>query len=136
MKTLLLLSLSLLSYKSIAQCANYTLVINYSEPSCFEMNDGDITLSTTGGNGGDVYQISFEGFVISAGNSTVNQLTTGWYYFDVTNNAGCQLIDSLFLDQPGELEIEYTVTNPDCYGAPTGSIVIDTVYNYQGDLII
>ena len=54
-------------------------------------------------------------------------------FFDVTDNAGCQIIDSLFINQPGELDIEYTVINPGCYGMETGSIVIDTVYNYQGN---
>ena len=80
MKTLLILSLSLLSYNCISQCANYNLNINYSEPTCFEGNDGDITLSTMGGNGGNIYEVYFEGFLISSGSPTVNNLTTGWYF--------------------------------------------------------
>jgi gliding motility-associated-like protein len=49
----------------------------------------------------------------------------------VIDDNGCTITESVTLENPAEIAIDYTLTNPNCYGVESGSIVIDTVYNYQ-----
>lgn len=111
---------------------------NSSEPSCFEYNDGDLTVEITGGNlitpgNGSIVISSSDGTILNAGSAslTVNNLVTDTYTVTVIDDKGCQATGSLILNQPGELAIDFTIVQPVCYGIPTGFIGIDTVYNYQ-----
>lgn len=105
------------------------------DPDCFGGTDGDITIAITGGNTTTLAEITdASGNVLNPGGLselTVNSLVTGWYYVSIEDNKGCTDIDSAFIDQPGELDIDYTLVNPSCYGIESGYIQIDTVYNYQ-----
>lgn len=111
---------------------------NYSEPSCFELNDGDLTVQIFGGNSitdgiGDVIISNSAGTQLNSGVSdlTINNLVTDTYTVNVTDDKGCQSSQSIFIDEPGEIAIDFTLVNPSCYGIPSGYIQIDTVYNYQ-----
>ena len=108
----------------------------FSEPSCFELTDGDITVFLTGGN--DVASVvisNSNGDVLNSGPSdlTINNLGTDTYNVVVTDEKGCTNSESIFLDQPDELAIEFTITDPLCYGQETGTILIDEVLNYFGE---
>lgn len=111
-----------------------TLVFNSNEPSCYQFDDGSVTVNTTGGNGGNTFIIEdATNTQINSGNSnTANQLGTGWYYASITDSEGCSVLDSIFLDQPGELNVDLNITDPLCYGYITGQAIVDTVYNYTG----
>jgi len=109
-----------------------------SEPSCFGLSDGDITAIILGGNSitsgnGTVTISNSAGTVLNSGVSdlTVNNLLTDTYSIDVTDDKGCTTTSTFLIDEPAEIAIDFTLTNPNCYGIETGSILIDTVYNYQ-----
>ncbi|NOQ71145.1 MAG: T9SS type B sorting domain-containing protein [Crocinitomix sp.] len=109
------------------------LLVN--EPTCFGFSDGSVTVNVLGG-GDDLIFIftDSEGTVLNEDNSnTANTLNSGWYYFDVSDGSDCDAIDSVFLDQPDELDIDLTVTNPLCYGFNTGWARVDVVYNATGE---
>lgn len=119
---------------SIFEPAELTLTFNSNDPTCYQFNDGSVTINSTGGNGGTIYTIlNSAGNQLNAGNSnTANQLTTGWYYATVVDNKGCLTEDSIFVDQPGQLNVDLDINNPLCYGYITGMAIADTVYNYTG----
>lgn len=112
-----------------------TLEFTVSEPTCYQFNDGSVTVNTEGGNGGNTFTIwnSAQTQLNSGNTNTVNQLVTGWYYASIEDNKGCFIEDSIFVDQPGQLDIDLTVNQPTCYGIPSGYAEVDTVYNYNGD---
>lgn len=107
--------------------------INSSNPICFESNDGDVTIIVSGAVGATAYIISDEnGIQVNASNSTTaNNLIEGWYYFAVTDDL-CTIIDSVFLNDPEELNLLFTVVDPNCYGLATGLTYVDTIENYSG----
>jgi gliding motility-associated-like protein len=110
-----------------------TLTITSNEPTCYEFSDGSVTINT-GAGGPYTYIITDSaGTLLNPGNTnTANQLPSGWYYLNVDDGSGCAGLDSIFLDQPGQLDIDLVISQPLCYGDLTGYVFVDTVYNYSG----
>lgn len=111
-----------------------TLDWSFNNPSCFGFNDGSVTINTSGGNGGYNFLIQdVGGSQLNQGNSnTANQLVEGWYYGTVTDSKGCAVVDSVELEDPGQMNVDLDLTNPLCNGFATGVAIADTVYNYTG----
>lgn len=106
----------------------------FNEPSCFGFSDGSVTVNVVGGLGDLVFTIEdADGNLLNEDNSnTANTLPTGWYYITVTDDSDCGGLDSVFLDQPGELDVDLTIIDPLCYGFETGIAMVDSVYNATG----
>lgn len=119
---------------SVFEPAELTLGFIYNNPTCFGFNDGSVTASTTGGNGGNTFTMTNgNGTQLNVGNSnTINQLVEGWYYTTITDGVGCSVTDSVFVDAPGQLNVDLNIIDPLCYGYVTGMVIADTVYNYTG----
>ncbi|MEO9532593.1 MAG: T9SS type A sorting domain-containing protein [Crocinitomicaceae bacterium] len=135
MKRLLFLLLSMgCLLDSYSQCSGYTLTLDPADVTCYQFCDGSLFASTSGGNGGDSFTITDDmgNTVNSGGVNIANSLCSGWYYVSVVDNMGCVLEDSAYIDQPDELDIDFTLTNLLCFGNDSGSVIIDTVYNFQG----
>ena len=107
---------------------------DFSNPTCYTFTDGSSTINTTGGVMPITYVITdASGTTVNIGGSnTANGLGEGWYYFNVSDDAGCVVIDSVFLDDPDQMTADISVTDPLCNGVPTGLAVADTVENYTG----
>ena len=121
---------------TINEPSEITLDFISNEPNCYQLSDGSVTINSSGGNGGNIFVISDShgGAALNISNSnTLNQLGTGWYYASITDNMGCSVEDSIFLEQPGQLDINLQLTQPACYGDSTGFAFIDTVFNHTGD---
>jgi gliding motility-associated-like protein len=114
--------------------APLTLVFNYNNPTCFGFNDGSVTINSTGGNGTNTFVITNStGALLNSGNSnTANQLVEGWYYASITDLNGCFVLDSVLLEDPGQIDVDLDLTMPLCNGFATGVAIADTVYNYTG----
>lgn len=112
-----------------------TGTISSNNPTCYQFNDGSVTINISGETGTPVFVITnSQGAQVNIGNSnTANNLTEGWYYFDVTDDFPCQIIDSVFIEDPGQLDVDLVISQPTCYGLPNGMVVADTVYNYTGN---
>ncbi len=119
---------------TITQPGLMTLTTNSNEPECYGTSTGSITVFVDGGTQPFSFEITdINGDIKNIANSnTANSLPTGWYFFEATDANGCTKKDSLFLNQPGPLDIDFTVQDILCYGRNTGVIEIDTVYNYSG----
>lgn len=116
----------------IEEGANLGLTItSFNEPTCYGFTDGSITVETEGGVGEITYTWDPENPIEG---STFNNLGAGTYVVYASDEGDC--FDSLVivLDQPDSLWATYTQVDPLCFGDSTGIIVIDSVYNAQGDL--
>jgi gliding motility-associated-like protein len=111
------------------------MAINFNEPTCNLFTDGSIVVNTTGGSGSEVFIISDSlGTQLNTGNSNAaNNLGEGWYYINVDAGSGCAQIDSVFIDDPAEMTLDLEVTDPACFGDPTGTAEVGFVYNATGD---
>ncbi len=112
-----------------------TLDFISNDPTCFGFNDGSITVNTSGGNGSNIYTItdSVPTQLNSGNTNAINNLVTGWYYAAIVDANGCATNDSIFIDEPGELDIDLTIDQPLCYGIASGYVEVDSVYNATGD---
>ncbi|MBI3135864.1 MAG: choice-of-anchor L domain-containing protein [Bacteroidetes bacterium] len=119
---------------NIYEPAELTLDFISNNPNCYLFTDGSVTASTSGGNGGNTFTMTNSaGTQLNLGNSnTINQLGEGWYYTTIVDNNGCTVEDSIFVDQPDELDIDLIIDQPLCYGIESGYAEVDTVYNYNG----
>lgn len=120
---------------TINEPAELTLDFLYNDPTCYQFSDGSVTVNTSGGNGTNTFSIWDENMnILNPGNTTTaNTLGEGWYYASITDVEGCFVTDSVFLDDPGEIDIDLNVIQPNCYGLPTGYVEVDSVYNSTGD---
>jgi gliding motility-associated-like protein len=119
---------------SVTEGCDLNGTISFNNPTCNGFSDGSATLFTTGGMGDLNFVITNDdGIVVNEDNSnTANGLGEGWYYFSVTDETPCTYIDSIFIAEPEALIIDLTLIQPDCYGIPSGSAIVDTVINYGG----
>ena len=105
-----------------------------NDPSCYGFTDGSFTVNPSGSSPFTFTITNSVGTQLNAGNTNaVNNLVTGWYYVNVIEGSGCIGDDSIFIDQPGQLDIDLIITQPLCYGFPTGVAFVDTVYNHAGN---
>ncbi len=108
--------------------------IIFNDPTCHGFTDGSVTVNVTGELGELIFVITDEaGTVINEDNSnTANTLGEGWYYINVDDDSECSGIDSVYLTDPGELDIEIDLIDPLCFGDETGIAVVTEVINYTG----
>lgn len=115
--------------------AELSLNFTVNNPTCYLFSDGSVVANISGGNGGNsVVMMNSVGTQVNFMNGVeINSLVTGWYYATVTDMNGCVVSDSAFVDDPGQLNIDLTLTESLCYSNGTGSAVVDTIYNYSGN---
>jgi gliding motility-associated-like protein len=110
---------SLITNVTISEPSQPLTVTNTSTNlSCFQSNDGAITLNTTGGS--FPYQFVWSPNVSTTSSAT--GLTTGNYSITITDNNGCTTTTSASLSQPTLLTATENHVNVLCNGAATGSI--------------
>lgn len=86
---------------------------------CNDGTDGSIDLNITGGT------VPYD-YAWSNGDtlSQIENLTSGYYEFLVTDFNGCIISDSIFVDQPDPLTLNEMITVVSCYGFSDGIIDI------------
>lgn len=109
---------------STAPSMNPPNVINVS---CFNGNDGSITLSSTGGTGGIQYSTNNGQTYQNAGLFT--GLGAGTYTCVVKDNAGCTSFAVATITQGTAMSVVANATAVSCFGANNGSI---SVASYGG----
>ncbi len=105
-------------------------------PQCYGMSNGSLTVNHSNTQGSNVvFSIvdSNNNTVNFNGANTANSLVAGWYTVSLTDSANCTIIDSVEIFNPLPPEIELAITDPLCYGEETGSAMVDTILNTQGD---
>jgi gliding motility-associated-like protein len=86
--------------------------------SCFGLSDGALSLEASGGS--PPYTFSWPG---GASGSTLSNLASGMYTPTVTDAAGCESLEELFVPQPEEpLSASLIPSGPSCFGLRDGRL--------------
>jgi hypothetical protein len=95
--------------------------------SCFGSNDGSIDITVSGG-------LSTYSYIWSNGDVTedVSGLVTGMYVVQITDNSGCTLIDSIFLDQPQSLSPSLTSSSGGGLSGLSSGGTLPYTYDFYG----
>jgi len=116
------------------------LTIASTDATCFGSENGTATAIVSGGNGGWTYLWDDP---LAQDLPTASFLGAGLYDVTVTDSKGCTLTQSVTILQPSEILINPLVTNVNCNGANTGSIVTNASggtgafsYNWSPNTII
>ncbi|MCB9223109.1 MAG: gliding motility-associated C-terminal domain-containing protein [Crocinitomicaceae bacterium] len=119
----------------VSDGCNLTGTINPSNPTCNGFSDGSATINMQFATGNIVFVIkdSLGNVVNTANSNTANNLSEGWYYFTVTDDFPCTFIDSVFIDDPDQMTVDFNIQDPTCYGVDNGLVIADTVYNATGN---
>lgn len=113
---------------------DYNLNITVDEPDalalnhvinnllCFQDNSGSITTSVIGGINPYEYQWN-NGDTLSY----INNISSGTYSLEITDNNNCILNESFVVEEPDLLEINFQQNHVDCYGNSTGEIDVTVI---------
>lgn len=106
-----------------------------NNPTCNQFSDGSVTVDIIGPTGDEVIEITdLDGTILNVGGSnTANTLSAGWYYYHVDLGDGCETFDSVQVIDPLPLNAQINIYNNVCFGDEEGYVIVDTVYNWQGD---
>lgn len=94
-------------------------VVNHTNVSCFDDNDGSISLSSLGGTGAIQYSIDGTNFQTSG---TFANLTAGNYTVIVKDATGCSDISIITIAQPEELAFTLSTVALTCFESNDGQI--------------
>lgn len=120
---------------SFTQCDSFEMIVTSTNPLCPGYCDGSISVNVSGGNGTINGQITNSwGAIILAGamGTSPNNVCAGWYYIYVTDDLGCELNDSVYLESPTEMEAILNITLPTSTTACDGIVEVDTVLHHIG----
>lgn len=130
-----LLSLSAIALASIgfAQCEDFEINISLNDPTCYEFSDGAIAVTSAGGTGTTSYTITNEAdeIVNPGAGGVANILPDGCYEVYAIDEAGCELTETVCLEDPEEMTPSFSFE--DCTDGCNGFIIVDTVMNTGGD---
>lgn len=101
-----------------------TADIDINNISCFNANDGSISVSASGGNGGFQYRWEYSDGTVRTSNF-ISGLFPSSYYLTVTDVEGCTYFDTVTIIEPLPLKITSNITDVECKGYDTGKIMID-----------
>ena len=111
-----------------------TINTNVGHPQCFGTSTGSITAFS---NVGDdlIFTIldSDNNEVNLPGTNTANSLSSGNYSIVYVDSLGCINSIAVPLIDPQPISIQLDLTHPLCHGFETGSAVVDTILNAQGN---
>jgi gliding motility-associated-like protein len=97
--------------------SGFTVTETHTNVSCFEGNDGTITINATSD-----YPPYFFNWPDGQTSNQATNLTIGDYEVTITDNNGCQTTESVNISQPTLLTASYTSNVISCYGGDDGAI--------------
>ena len=97
-----------------------TMTITPVDITCYGLNDGIISIVVSGGT--PAYTYLWSNNQIS---DTITNLGADTYYIEVIDSNGCILIDSAIINQPAQLTLLVSLTDPLCHNDSNG--IIDVV---------
>jgi hypothetical protein len=107
-------------------------VVTTKTPSCAESNDGELSVSTTGGAPGSVgYSYVWS---TSETGAVAHNLLKGNYSVTVTDANGCTLPKSATLSGPLPIIVTLDATSPTCVGGTNGRVWVTDVQNEPGSI--
>jgi gliding motility-associated-like protein len=96
------------------------LLIQKTDISCYNLNDGSIELSASG----DFPPLEFA-WNIGGNESVKTDLAEGWYVVSTTDANDCERVDSIFINNQDEFILtEITKEDAECFDTETGSATV------------
>ncbi|MFN6944973.1 MAG: PKD domain-containing protein [Cytophagaceae bacterium] len=120
---------------TILQPDGFSLVVETTEVSCFEGNDGTATVTATGGS----LPYTYSWNTLPEQNSMqATSLSEGSYIITVTDFSGCMASDTAVIIQPEALELSIESVNVSCFEGNNGSATVNVTggrnpYSYSWD---
>jgi len=105
---------------SVGSVATVDLTAIGTNPSCFNVSDGNITATTTGGV--PPYQYAIDGGTFSPTN-TFSNLADGTYTITVKDNLNCTASSTVTITQPQDLSFTANNSNVQCTNGSDGVII-------------
>ena len=97
--------------------------------SCFDLLDGDIDITTTGGNGGYVWTWTSTpngtASLIDPALEDQTNLDSATYFLNIVDALGCIYDTTIIITKPGELFFDADVTQMNCFGDNDAEITIN-----------
>jgi gliding motility-associated-like protein len=107
-----------------------------TEPTCFGLEDGTASLQATGGTvSSSTYM--YEWLADGSNTDTQTNLAAGWHFVLITDDEGCEQIDSIFLDEPDSLVVEinsFTTQEINCNSDNNGVIGLSVTGGNGGEI--
>ena len=100
---------------TMIQPGNINVTETITPPLCFGGGDGSVVLSIVGGS--SPYFLEWDGY-------NPNNLTSGLYNYMLIDNNGCEYSDSVFVEDPNQLNVDETTIIPSCFGGNNGSAIL------------
>ena len=104
------------------------MTTNYENPTCFQSSDGEIYVELPT-NGNWEYQVTNEqnniigsGVLQNDDNFTLSNMDGGNYSIYVENEFGCTDTQLVSLNEPSQIEDNFTTLNSNCFGENSGSL--------------
>ncbi len=94
--------------------------------TCSGLDNGEITVHTSGGNGANSYLLQPLNITNNTGYFNTG-ISAQQYVVTVTDSNGCAATDSVVITEPFELRANFTKTDVLCNGASTGAINVTPV---------
>lgn len=88
-----------------------------TDASCNGQCDGSIALAPIGGSGVFTYLWSN-----GANTATITNLCAGTYTVTISDNAGCDTVETFVIDEPSAIDINPTLADASCFASCDGSI--------------
>ncbi len=107
-------------------------IINPTDASCFNSNDGSAGVDVAGGT--PPYYIEWDNNQVT---TTTNNLSPGFHSVSVVDSQGCSVVASTMINAPTALSISTTGSNLTCFQSADGSATVSVdinsspPYNYQ-----
>lgn len=103
--------------------------------SCYQGNDGSVTLSPVTGFSPFTYAV---GSGTYSSSSTISGFAAGTYIIHIKDSLGCYTDTTIRIDEPAALSMAFVKTNPACFGYDDGNITVlaaggTSAYSYAID---
>ncbi len=95
-----------------------SISLNATNPSCFGLNNGSVTLSGAPAGSNVLWSTGANG-------SNINALAPGTYSVTVSTGPTCSSTASINLSAPNEIESNFNLNSPSCFGENNGSIQVN-----------
>ena len=114
-----------MAYESIPVTEGNQIFSNltYTDATCFGANDGNATVTPSGGSGA-LSILWWDGTTTSSVTGLIPAAGLYWVQITDNNNPSCVITEYFDISEPAELTSFYTQTNVSCNGANDGSAVV------------
>lgn len=98
------------------------------DPTCNGLDDGVITVSASGGTGALTYEWSVDTL---PDDPIAFDVTNGTYFVSITDQLGCQVVDTIILSAPDAIQATAMTTEPSCFNTNDGSLTFSATGGTQ-----